>query len=297
MSEKEWEKLNSWYESQEKEELTIHDHLQRSTPKIKQNLWKGIESKIKRESRLEYLRYSGIAASVLIIFSLATLFYNPFTIEDKNLEAKNRTVANGIGMTKTVLLPDGSKATLFHNTSINFPEGFSTNRVIELNGKAFFEVEPDPSNPFQVLSEGILTEVLGTSFQVDGPKKAVSVKTGKVQVQKEGNDSLLFEVPASHWFRLVENRGEVRELENADLEFGWLEGQLHFQKASMETLTHTLQEWYGVQIYSNAEKVDCQLSGEFKKQTLEDLLIAIQYSIPLTYKIDDSHVKIQFNPC
>src|SRR5690606_37685879 len=69
----------------------------------------------------------------------------------------------------------------------------SGNREVKLTGEAFFEIKKDESRPFLVYAQGIVTKVLGTSFNIrarQGDEKIiVDVKTGKVAVFREKNSN------------------------------------------------------------------------------------------------------------
>ena len=95
--------------------------------------------------------------------------------------------SNPRGMKTTILLSDGTKVKLNSETSLRYPEYFSDSvRIVYLKGEAFFEVERDESKPFIVISKGIRTKVLGTSFDIraypDEVELSVGVVEGKVQV-------------------------------------------------------------------------------------------------------------------
>jgi ferric-dicitrate binding protein FerR (iron transport regulator) len=60
---------------------------------------------------------------------------------------------------------------------------------VHLEGEAFFEVSKDLRRPFFVYNENLVTEVLGTSFNVKAVTSGVevAVSTGKVAVYENGN--------------------------------------------------------------------------------------------------------------
>lgn len=83
-----------------------------------------------------------------------------------------------------VILPDGSRTQLNVASQLTY-RGGAEGRRIELIGEAFFEVVRDTLRPFSITSGGLVTTVLGTSFNVRayaGEPAEVSVKSGKVEV-------------------------------------------------------------------------------------------------------------------
>lgn len=82
-------------------------------------------------------------------------------------------------------LPDGSVITLNRHSTLNYAGAFNKkNRMVELQGEAFFNVTPDKNKPFIVNVNGITVTVTGTSFNIktQGTKTEVIVETGSVQV-------------------------------------------------------------------------------------------------------------------
>src|SRR4029077_14541011 len=86
-----------------------------------------------------------------------------------------------------VNLSDGSRVTMQPHSVLHYARKFSTDkREVYLQGEAFFRVAKNPSKPFLVYYNNLVTKVLGTSFNVNTNALTgnieVSVKTGRVQV-------------------------------------------------------------------------------------------------------------------
>src|SRR6218665_2346039 len=109
------------------------------------------------------------------------------------LKQEDTTIINTSNFSKTPRLADGSDVTLYPNsklTHVSFTEG---ERRMRLEGKAFFKVAPNPKRPFIIVTERLITKVLGTSFTIraeKGEAETVAVKTGKVAVYKSANAAL-----------------------------------------------------------------------------------------------------------
>lgn len=86
---------------------------------------------------------------------------------------------------EVLTLDDGSKITLGKNSYIRYPSVFARHkRELYLEGEAFFEVARDEKRPFLVYSGGLVTRVLGTSFNIRSStgKTEVEVVSGSVSV-------------------------------------------------------------------------------------------------------------------
>lgn len=83
------------------------------------------------------------------------------------------------GKPQSLMLEDGSKVILGKESSIRYPVKFDAHlRQVYLEGEAFFEVKRDEKKPFIVYSGGLVTRVLGTSFNIRSLPS-----TGKIEVE------------------------------------------------------------------------------------------------------------------
>lgn len=138
-----------------------------------------------------------LAALFLIIISagLYTIFrQNNIPASIPNQELAKQAAGNLLeklnrsGLPQTVLLPDGSRIVLDKNAGISYPASFNNRfeREVYLTGSAFFDVAKNPSKPFLVYTNGLITKVLGTKFWIhssDAEKKvSVEVISGMVSV-------------------------------------------------------------------------------------------------------------------
>jgi transmembrane sensor len=91
-----------------------------------------------------------------------------------------------------IKLEDGSVVRLSRNSRLTFPEHFdTTERIVYLEGEAFFDVRKNPKSPFLIFANKTVTKVIGTSFKITAydnePKVVVAVQTGKVSVFERGD--------------------------------------------------------------------------------------------------------------
>ncbi|WP_165963541.1 FecR family protein [Hymenobacter radiodurans] len=84
-------------------------------------------------------------------------------------------------------LVDGSTVLLQPSSTLRYPQQFTdAKREVFLQGEAFFNIARNPVKPFLVVTDKVVTTVLGTSFTVraypEQPQALVMVRTGKVRV-------------------------------------------------------------------------------------------------------------------
>lgn len=100
---------------------------------------------------------------------------------------------------KQLKLEDGTKVWLSPNSILNYPDKFNgSQRIVSLEGEAFFEVAHDEHHPFIIKSGSVSTMVLGTSFNVSAysnqPDINVTLVTGKVAVMLKKGETIEQEI-------------------------------------------------------------------------------------------------------
>lgn len=136
-----------------------------------------------RAAAVLLLMLSGII--YLLTYSFRTADYEGLPSFDNKLVFENSRDS-----ALPVSLPDGSKVFLEKGARLQYADDDSLKqRVAVLYGNAFFDVAHNPSHPFVVYTNTIVTRVLGTSFWVKATPgnttSSVIVKTGKVSVFKK----------------------------------------------------------------------------------------------------------------
>lgn len=103
-----------------------------------------------------------------------------------------------------VVLCDGTEVWLNANSNFVYPTAFIGNeRIVTLEGEAYFKVTKDPKRPFIVKTKNIQTRVLGTEFNIRSysPEDThVVLINGKVEVSntKGGSYTRLYPGEDAH---------------------------------------------------------------------------------------------------
>ncbi|WP_186756442.1 FecR family protein [Echinicola salinicaeni] len=243
-----------------------------------------------------------IAAVLAMGFLLMFLYYSVgYDTSSENASIKTKWLIKSInnGEKISFKLPDQTIVWLNSGSSLRYPESFdSTARLVELKGEGFFEVAENAEQPFQVLTDGLLTTALGTSFNINGEipgKVKIALLTGKVSIQSQ-NDSLSYLLKPG-WALDYEKDSKKTEIMTFDLEteIGWKSGKLIFNNNSFKEVIVKLKKWYGVDfeiVRGPAE--DWQLNGKFENQTLENVLKSMANIEDFTYQFNNRTVVLKF---
>ncbi|MCG8306428.1 MAG: FecR domain-containing protein [Cytophagales bacterium] len=248
----------------------------------------------------------GFVAILIAFFTLAAMVY---FMGDFNRSVSDHDIAritteeikkeNPKGQKLTTYLPDGSKVILNSQSKITYQKAFAgSERLIELEGEAFFEVKKDPKKPFKVVANGISTTALGTSFNVNsksGGYVEVALVSGKVQVSDGPDNSVILD-PGEFAIASQNEEVEVMEFDYLDM-VGWKDGILVFNDDSLPEIIARVEDWYGVKFISAEELLeqDFHYTGTYKNETLEEVLHGISFVHHFKFKITGDTVKILAN--
>ena len=216
------------------------------------------------------------------------------------------TARNLYGHALPLALADGSTVTLQPGARLRYPARFvGAQRVVQLEGEAFFEVFHDARHPFRVLTDKLETTVLGTSFgvrAVPGQGAAtVRVRTGRVRVQARAGQP----APAEAAVVLRPNQ-EVTYQPAAPALRPVLVTQpallapqtLTFEEQPVTAVLRSLEAGYGVPIrYDGAALAGCTVTLRFGAETLFEKLDMLSRVLGASYERTDTAIIFRSTGC
>jgi len=250
----------------------------------------------KSSSKSIYFRYAAAAGFVLIV-ALASRFIWSAASPPLQEPVEMVTKTTPAGAKMKLVLPDGTQVNLNSQSSITYPARFiNQERVVHFFGEAFFDVNPDPAKPFIILTENLETRVLGTSFNISaypGDKiNKVAVSHGMVKVTGQAGEQVVLstnEMVIVNLEKETLHRGLFNSLE----ETGWKDGILYFKNIPLGDVFGRLERWFDVEIHCNQDVHLTDIySGEYSKETLDNILKGICFTSGLSYTIHGKEVNI-----
>ncbi|OOG78207.1 FecR family protein [Algoriphagus sp. A40] len=201
------------------------------------------------------------------------------------------------GVKSTMTLQDGSKVMLNSGSSIRYVKNFETDqRILFLEGEAYFEVAKDSLRPFSVITGSTKTTALGTAFNISSYKNEdtnVSLVEGKVAVEVEENR---VDLEKGEALKINRETGGIKKGQfDTELVLAWTKKKIIFQQVKMMEAIRVLENWYGVKfILKNKPKPDLLIFGVYEDEILENVLNGLSYTARFDYKIDQDEVEITF---
>jgi len=243
-------------------------------------------------------------AALLVLF--CSVSYITYWISDKNEKVQDiQEVFSPSRVVKTFTLNDGSKVSLNGKSKLRFPKKFSEEeRVVYLEGEAFFKVKSDRDWPFIVHTGNITTHVLGTSFNVNFNtelnKVDVALVEGKVFVtalEKETVNDWIILNP-NEWISYSPNDRNLHIKKGVKDKILWRKGIFKFDGKTLTQVARELEHWYSVDIkIKNLKLQDCMLRGTFKNESLENVLKGLQFVVGIEYEIFNNTVILSGEIC
>ncbi|ODS79454.1 MAG: hypothetical protein ABS46_15885 [Cytophagaceae bacterium SCN 52-12] len=207
---------------------------------------------------------------------------------------------------RQVTLEDGSRAVLDPESSIRVRRQWHGERLVVLLGGAFFDVVKNPDRPFKVLTENVVTQVLGTSFKVATDpvtrQTKVRVVTGKVEVSARnkplpGPNTILYpnqEIVYSQddevmQKAVVEHPVEVRKSEQREFVY---------EGVPIGQIFDELEKRYAVKIrYDRETLADCQITASFSNESFWEILSLVCRPVRATAEEKDGEIFIRSSGC
>lgn len=268
--------------------------------RMQSNMLENIRQEIKPNRRKYVLLLGKIlkyAAVILVPVALGIASY--FVASNAGKEnSKEMIVSVDNGQKANLQLPDGTRVWLNSGSSIRYDKSYNRNdRIIALEGEAYFEVAKDKKRPFIVKTNTLSVRAVGTTFDVKAYVNDNTITTtlieGKVNVFDDKTTSQLLpnqKITFDKQHRTFE-KAQVYDAEIAGL---WKNNQLAFDSETLEDIAKILERMYNIQIVFDSEQIkQMRFSGKIKNNSLESVLQLISLTSPIHYNVKDSVVTLK----
>lgn len=227
-----------------------------------------IQEKTSQRPLLRTLASAAIGAAAMLALVFAWNWLKSDNLQTSqpiamNMEANSgmATIQTSDGEMITLTLSDGTEVKLNSNSKLSYPHQFKgKKRMIQLSGEAFFKVRHDSQRPFIVDAGGILTQDLGTSFNIRAYSEhdcKVTLVEGKIAVlSKEKNAKPVVLAPGEQFSALQGSTNKVQAVDTEETT-AWADGVLYYHDKTLEYIISDIAAHY-------------QLTADFRnKQAME----------------------------
>ncbi|WP_438711507.1 FecR family protein [Aquimarina muelleri] len=263
-----------------------------SHPEIEKALWKKIEktknSIPEKQKKILNVKKWTIAASIVIL--LGTSFFLGFF----NNPVTYVTVAAEL---KMVILEDGTKVTLNAESTLTIAKNFNEKeRMVLLDGEAFFEVARDSLHPFIVQTKTTKTQVLGTKFNLyayTGEDNIITLNEGKVQFSGvlPNPNNIVTLLPNE---QVIFNKGDILKKKVKPEQYNaWINKKLTFKDKPFLSIIREIERFYNINITVKKEGIqDRKFNGVYDNPPLEVLMNDLSFVFDFSYKKEENKLLI-----
>ena len=219
-------------------------------------------------------------------------------LRSPGLATVTNTVMTPVARTFKLILADGTRVWLNAASSIRYPTAFNGHeRVVTLQGEAYFEVAPDKDKPFIVNAGKSRIQVLGTRFNVKsypaervdrtallgGSLKVVDVERNQAALLQPGYEAVIRDG----------QRMAVGEAKESKV-LAWKNGWFVFEDETLESLLKEVSTWYGIDVRFADEHVkNHHFTGRLQRYgNVRSLLDIIAETAKVTFTLRGNQLSV-----
>ena len=200
------------------------------------------------------------------------------------------------GQRSEIVLPDGTVVNLNSGTTVTYSSSYNDkNRLVKVDGEAFFDVKKNDRIPFVVETGDCSIKAVGTKFNVRGYGDETEIVTtlveGKVITTVHGVEESL--LPNQQIvFDKVANTLTKKNARRTDHLVPWMDDEILFENTSLRDIAAVLERQYNVKIiFDDCEILDYSYTGLIKNSSLTNVLDLISGTSPVLYDISGNVIK------
>ncbi|PSL36158.1 FecR family protein [Chitinophaga ginsengisoli] len=245
--------------------------------------------------RALFIRRAVAAAFILVLGAALLVFLHPW----KTTKTPPMLALTSPHDILRDTLPDHSRVTLAPGGRLEHPAVFDgPDRTVQLQGEAFFSINPDASKPFIVRTGTADIKVIGTAFNVKTSNDSVTIAVDNGAVLFfDNHDSVIVKGGMQSVYRVDTHRFSVTKMESSN-DYAYATKTFHFEATRLESVVSALEKAYNVKIVlENKRLADCTITTSFTDMPIQYVMEVISASLSLQYRITGSTIYVQGNEC
>jgi ferric-dicitrate binding protein FerR (iron transport regulator) len=275
-------------------------------PVRREALFHRIQVRINRESKPAARTYSlrqwliRTAAMWILLIATGTMGTLLYFQSAERTDMQDTILLVEKGQKAGIILPDGTKAWLNSDSKLTYGNDFNRKeRLLHLEGEAYFEVAPDQKRAFIVQANELSVKALGTSFNLksypDETEISATLITGKLEVKSANSEVILYpnEKSTYHKQSLAMEKAAVYDAKEY---VQWKNNTLSFDAETFENIAKILERHYNIRIVFESEALKgYKFTGKPNNTSLESILQILSQTSPLLYEMKDSEIILREN--
>lgn len=252
-----------------------------------------LQFKTAAQTKILRLRWQ-IAASITLLTGIGIAcftFRHPQAHQQLAAKVSFKEVRTKKGEKLQVILPDGTQVWLNSESSLRFPEQFSTsNRTVSFTGEGYFSIAKNPAKPFTVTSERSSIRVLGTRFNLRDyngeTQSTVVVEEGKIRFSgpdTSKNQILTAGQKGTYKPGMPEGLSS-QSVYNVSKYLSWKDNKLVMDNLTLQEIGLVLERWYGIRVLiTSPELRNKRYTGSFENPAPKQVIESIAFALKCNY--------------
>lgn len=219
-------------------------------------------------------------------------------LKNNNAEVVFNTITTEKGRTFHLQLADGTDVWLDALSSIHFPTSFpGADRVVEINGQAYFEVAKNPKQPFKVKSGNQVVEVLGTHFNINSfnqQNQQTTLLEGSVRVKSEvgSRKSEVVIKPGEQAIGSSHSPFTIDHSPDMDEVMAWKNGRFQFNGSNVDEIMNQLSRWYNIDVVYKDKITETFVADIKRDMPVSKLLALLEMTKQIKFVIEGNKVTV-----
>ena len=262
----------------------------------KQQMFRQIQDRINatkspHKAKTIFYKWMRVAAVALLPLAIAYGGFHFFGADEKGMGEPIVVMAER-GEKVNLTLPDSSRIWLNSDSKLTYYSNYNnTNRLIKLDGEAYFEVTHNPDKKFVVECNNMQVTVLGTAFNVKAYDEDSIISTvlvrGKVDVAilnktltMNPKERIVFDKSKSNIYSEVVEPNRFTE---------WRVNRLRFENETLLNIAVTISRIHNYDyLFEDETLKHIRFTGSVDNTNIESILDALMITSPITYTHTDN---------
>ncbi len=276
------------------------------TPEKVDAAWKRFQERIGHENDFEPGRSIAvskrfpllrIAASVALLLAAFAFYWKLSFTTSHQAPGKTIVVDSPVQKRAHITLPDSTMVWLNANSTLEYGHDFgSADRIVKLNGEAFFDVRKKARQDFIVRTDHVSIRVEGTRFNISayqGEDANTTLEEGKVELFIDGEPGPYALTPGDQVIvKRYERKITLKKVDPSNFT-AWKEAALVFDNTPLSEIILKLENRFKVEIdvadeIARRERLTMKVTSE----TIDEILEMIELSSRLHYTKNENHILI-----
>ncbi|MCF8308718.1 MAG: FecR family protein [Bacteroidales bacterium] len=196
-----------------------------------------------------------------------------------------------------LILSDSTVVWLNSETTLKYPVSFTgKERMVQLEGEAYFEIAQNRETPFIVETNGMRIEATGTSFNVmaysEDKKIEATLVEGRINVYTEDQHRNV-EPGKQASFQREQKELSINSV-NTSYYTSWVQGVFKFNNTRMREIAKRLHRWYDVNIsFRDTIAPELRFTGVIdKNESIEKLFRVIEATDKVELTVKEKEVLV-----